>query len=545
MKYIYIIGILLLTVVLGCQEDDFEFGDIITPTNLQVDISIADDNSGNVVLIPTAENAINFHVVFSEGAQPVVVGNGLEAKNRYTTPGEYQQQVQVIAFGRAGVSSSIVVTLDLDVDVFIDPEILQILAGDGSKNWVWDSSNAGHFGVGDPLEDFPNYFSAAPNQLNPCLYDDVLTFNTDLTYNLETTEASFINWSEVKRFFPDATPGEFADECRDIDSQIETTTTFSIIDTNGVQELVVTNSMLSYWSGAMSYTILELSSDKLIVRGIQDPFDPPGDELAWYHTFVPQDGSGSGAGGGGDDGCETSITGDTGSGNFDVLVWSDEFNTDGPVCSGNWKFDLGAGGGWGNNELQYYTDRPENIKVENGNLVITAKAEQLSGAQYTSSRIRTQDNFEFQYGRVEIRAKLPTGGGTWPALWMLGADLPTNPWPGAGEIDIMEHRGNEQDLIKSTLHFPGNSGGDAIGSSTIIPGVSDNFNTYEVTWSEADIRFAVNGNVFYVFPNSAAVPFNKDFFLIMNVAMGGDFGGEVDPNFVASTMEVDYIRVYQ
>ncbi|MDB2631036.1 hypothetical protein N9Y36_04970, partial [Ulvibacter sp.] len=93
MKYIYIIGILLLTVVLGCQEDDFEFGDIVTPTNLQVDISIADDNSGNVTLIPTADNAINFHVIFSEGAQPVVVGNGLEAKNRYTTPGEYQQQV--------------------------------------------------------------------------------------------------------------------------------------------------------------------------------------------------------------------------------------------------------------------------------------------------------------------------------------------------------------------------------------------------------------------------------------------------------------------
>jgi len=189
--------------------------------------------------------------------------------------------------------------------------------------------------------------------------------------------------------------------------------------------------------------------------------------------------------------------------------------------------------------------RSENIKVENGSLIITAKAEQLSGAQYTSARIRSQDNFEFQYGRVEIRAKLPTGEGTWPALWMLGADLPTNPWPGAGEIDIMEHRGIEQDRIKSSFHFPGNSGGDAIGSSTLIPGLADNFNTYEVTWSEADIRFAVNGNVFYVFPNSAAVPFNKDFFLIMNVAMGGDFGGEVDPNFVASTMEVDYIRVYQ
>ena len=130
-------------------------------------------------------------------------------------------------------------------------------------------------------------------------------------------------------------------------------------------------------------------------------------------------------------------------------------------------------------------------------------------------------------------------------MWMLGADLETNPWPGAGEIDIMEHVGNQQDRIFSTLHFPGNSGGDGVGSSTTVVGVSDGFHIYSAEWSEDDIRFSVDGTVYYVFENNPAFPFNKDFFIIMNVAMGGNFGGNIDPNFVESTLEVDYVRVYQ
>ncbi|NND88980.1 MAG: glycoside hydrolase family 16 protein, partial [Flavobacteriaceae bacterium] len=169
----------------------------------------------------------------------------------------------------------------------------------------------------------------------------------------------------------------------------------------------------------------------------------------------------------------------------------------------------------------------------------------FSGSDFTSARLKTKDKFEFQYGRVEMRAKLPTGGGTWPAFWMLGADIDSNPWPGAGEIDIMEHVGNEQDRIYSTLHFPGNSGGDSIGSSTIISDVSEEFHVYEANWTANSIEFSVDGNVFYVFDNDPALPFNKDFFLLINVAMGGNFGGTIDPAFEMSTLEVDYIRVYQ
>jgi beta-glucanase (GH16 family) len=157
----------------------------------------------------------------------------------------------------------------------------------------------------------------------------------------------------------------------------------------------------------------------------------------------------------------------------------------------------------------------------------------------------TKDKFEFQYGRVEMRAKLPTGAGTWPAFWMLGADIDTNPWPGAGEMDIMEHVGNSQDVIFNSLHFPGNSGGDAITVDTPLPGASDDFNIYALEWTEDQITFYVNDTVGLSFPNSESVPFQKDFFLLVNVAMGGTFGGAIDPAFTESTFEIDYIRVYQ
>lgn len=546
MNYKYFLSIILLAFIVGCEEDDPAFGDTTAPSNLEVSVTVADDNSGNVSLTPTSQGAINYHVFFTEDQDPTVITDGETANFRYTQSGVYDQIITVVAFGRGGVSSSTSVVISLDVILTIDPVILQQIAGDGSKNWIWDSTNAGHFGVGDPAEVFPNFFSAAPGQLNPCMYDDVLTFSFDAdanyTFNLETNGESFINWAEVKRFFPDATPGEFADECRFIDDQLATNTDFVIIEEpDGRLGLTVTNSTMSYWSGATTYEILELTENILTIRGIQQPFDPTGAPLAWYHTFVPEDGATQGP-----ELCAVTTTGNTGNGNNDVLIWSDEFDVDGPPCDGNWSYDLANGNaGWGNGEEQYYTDRPENIRVENGVLIITAKKEQFSGSEYTSARIRTQDKFDFQYGRVEIRAKLPTGGGTWPAIWMLGSDLAEVSWPAAGEIDIMEHVGNQQNRIFSTLHFPGNSGGDSIGSSTIVPGVSDNFNIYGVEWSETDIRFSVNGNVFYVFPNSPNIPFNKNFFLIMNVAMGGNFGGAIDPNFEESTMEVDYIRVFQ
>lgn len=542
-KAISILIILLLPI--GCQEDDTRFGEVVTPSNLTVTVNVAEDQSGNVVVTPTAQGATLYHVYFTPDTDPVVITDGEQANFRYTQSGMYSQAITIIAFGTGGASSSTTVTVDLDIILVIDPQKLSDIAGAAGegKRWVWDATNAGHFGVGDPEVNFPNFFSASPNQLNPCLYDDVLTFQHDgqgnYNYALETTEATFTNWAEVKRFFPEASPIQFEDECRDLGDQIDVSTDFVILDNpTGNPTLTVTNSTLSYWSGATTYEIIELTENILVVRGIQEPFDPPGDPLAWYHTFVPD-------GGVVEPTC-SGLTGNTGSGNNDVLVWSDEFNDDGAPCIDNWQYDIGTGdNGWGNAESQYYTDRPENIIVENGVLKITAKAEVFNGSPYTSSRINSKDKFEFQYGRIEFRAKLPTGGGTWPAIWSLGADIDTNPWPGAGEIDYMEHVGNQQDRIFSTVHFPGNSGGNAIGDSIIVPGVSDDFHVYEVIWDENEIRSFIDNTLYFTFPNNSNVPFNKDFFMVMNVAMGGNFGGAIDPNFTESSMEVDYIRVYQ
>ncbi len=227
-----------------------------------------------------------------------------------------------------------------------------------------------------------------------------------------------------------------------------------------------------------------------------------------------------------------------------TLVWSDEFDGTGAPSSSKWGYDLGAGG-WGNSELQYYTNRTDNASVSNGTLKITLKAESYSGSSYTSARLLTKDKFSFKYGKIEVRAKLPAGGGTWPAIWMLGSNLTTVGWPACGEIDIMEHKGNDLNRIFGTLHHPGHSGGNGDGTTVVISNVSTEFHRYALEWSATTIKFLVDDVAFYTFNNTASLPFNQNFFIILNVAMGGTFGGTVDPAFSSAAMEVDYVRVYQ
>lgn len=225
------------------------------------------------------------------------------------------------------------------------------------------------------------------------------------------------------------------------------------------------------------------------------------------------------------------------------LVWSDEFNSAGAPDPAKWGYDLGAGG-WGNAELQYYTNRPENAVVQGGMLKIHALKENFSGSAYTSARLLSKGKFSFKYGKVEARAKLPAGVGTWPAIWMLGNNISTAGWPNCGEIDIMEHKGSELNKIYGTLHYPGHSGGNADGSTKIISNATTEFHKYSMEWSAAFIKIYVDDQLFHTFSNSASVPFNQEFFFILNVAMGGVFGGTVDPAFTNATMEIDYIRVY-
>ena len=228
------------------------------------------------------------------------------------------------------------------------------------------------------------------------------------------------------------------------------------------------------------------------------------------------------------------------------LLFSDEFDTPGTPNPSKWNYDIGTGsGGWGNNELQYYTNRLENAVVSNGTLKIIAKKENYSGSAYTSARLLTQNKFSFKYGKVEARAKLPAGVGTWPAIWMLGNNITTVGWPACGEIDIMEHKGSDLNKIYATLHHPGHSGGNGDGSTKVISNATTEFHIYRMEWSASSIKFYIDDVIFYTFSNNSSLPFNQNFFLLLNFAMGGNFGGTVDPAFTNATFEIDYIRVYQ
>jgi len=182
-------------------------------------------------------------------------------------------------------------------------------------------------------------------------------------------------------------------------------------------------------------------------------------------------------------------------------------------------------------------------------LKITAKKEDYQGFRYTSTRMLTQGKFDFTYGRVEVRAKLPIGGGTWPAIWMLGSSISTDGWPAAGEIDIMEHIGNEQGKIHSSIHTRSSFGNTVNTMSKMVSDVSTAFHIYGVKWTQNAIEFSIDEEVYYTYnpstKNTSTWPFYANQFIILNVAMGGNFGGNVDSNFTQSTMEIDYVRVYQ
>lgn len=229
-----------------------------------------------------------------------------------------------------------------------------------------------------------------------------------------------------------------------------------------------------------------------------------------------------------------------------TLFWADEFNSDGAPDPTKWGYDTGTGsGGWGNSELEYYTSRAQNVIVQGGILKITALKESYGGSAYTSARMLSKNKFSFTYGRIEIRAMLPAGLGTWPALWMLGSNVNSVSWPACGEIDIMEQRGSELNKIFGTLHYPDHSGANGNSANVTISDATTKFHVYAMDWSAASIKLYVDGVLFQTVANSAGTPFNNDFFFILNVAMGGNFAGAVDPAFTSAAMQVDYIRVYR
>jgi len=235
------------------------------------------------------------------------------------------------------------------------------------------------------------------------------------------------------------------------------------------------------------------------------------------------------------------------------LVWSDEF--DGPANSlpdqTKWGYDTGATG-WGNQELENYTKSPDNASLDgNGNLVIRAVR---TASGYTSARLKTQGKFTTTYGKIEARMRIPYGQGLWPAFWMLGSDIDTVGWPACGEIDIMENIGREPSINHGSMHAPGYSGGNSMTALYTLPNAqkfSDDFHTFSIVWSPQAVEFFVDGHS-YEKVTPASIPagtkwvFNKPFFLLLNVAVGGSWPGNPDASTqFPQTMTVDYVRVYQ
>jgi beta-glucanase (GH16 family) len=235
------------------------------------------------------------------------------------------------------------------------------------------------------------------------------------------------------------------------------------------------------------------------------------------------------------------------------LVWSDEFDKGTRPDTTKWAYNIGTGSnGWGNNEAEYYTSDSTNARIENGNLIIEARKENKGGKSYTSARLLTQGKASWTYGRIEVRAKLPKGVGTWPAIWMLGDNINTVGWPACGEIDIMEHVGKVQDEINWSTHSKLNNWtlGTQRTNKATIDGVSTAFHVYKLEWSKDYIQFFVDDKLYYTSPNegkgSDYYPFVAPQFLLLNFAIGGNMGGNtIDDSIFPCRMEVDYVRVYQ
>ena len=233
-------------------------------------------------------------------------------------------------------------------------------------------------------------------------------------------------------------------------------------------------------------------------------------------------------------------------------AWQDEFDYTGLPDSTKWGYDLG-GSGWGNNEAQYYTNAITNAKVENGKLTITSRKESMGGKNYTSARLISKNKGDFLYGRIEVRAKLPTGRGTWPAIWMLPTDWAYGGWPRSGEIDIMEHVGYDPNNVLSSIHteaYNHSIGTQKSGGLTIATSMTE-FHNYRVDWTPYAVKAYYDDQLTFTFVNEgkgyAEWPFDKRFHLLLNLAIGGNWGGAqgIDDTIFPASFEIDYVRAYK
>ncbi len=539
-KLIYIFTSLVAVafVITACQDDDASFGDVIAPSNIVVTTEIVGqdsanpygDGSGVVNFTAIADNAINYKFVYNSAEVSSPIG---EASMNFSNLGVNTYDVVVIAYGTGGTSSSTVVSVEVLATYSPPQDLLDILVGDGSKVWRLKSEQAGHFGLGPVGGQIPSeWYGAGPEEkAGVGMYDDRFIFNEDgtFTYITNNTNDDVTEDPSGTVFGRDGLINELGSGSGTVNgADVENfpyndySESWVLIAPGGQETISLTGlAFISYYcGGSHNYQIFDRSVPNELLLKTTDG----NNEFDWWFIITSEEPGGN------------SFTSQ-----YNNLVWEDDFNTNGAPDAGNWTYDLGAGG-WGNQELQTYTDNAENVIVEDGFLKITAKAD---GTSYTSARLKSEGLYDFTFGRVEVRAKLPVSIGTWPAIWMLGSDYQTNTWPACGEIDIMEQTGQDKNVVLGTVHHPGVSPGAGDSSSISVPTSTTEFHNYTVEWTPDEIIFLVDDTVFHTVANTSDLPFDSDFFIILNIAMGGTLGGDVDPAFTEDTMEIDYVRVYQ
>jgi beta-glucanase (GH16 family) len=228
---------------------------------------------------------------------------------------------------------------------------------------------------------------------------------------------------------------------------------------------------------------------------------------------------------------------------FTNLVWSDDFDYTGAIDPDKWTHEVREQ--WYNNEVQSTTNSLDNSKVEDGKLKITAI--KTANGSFTSARIRTYKKLDFTYGRIDVKAKMPSKtNGVWPAIWLLGSNYESIDWPACGEIDIQEYAHTNSFNVQSTVHQPEGYAGQGDSHVTYdYNNIDEEFHVYSLVWTKEALTFYVDDKPHHIVGNSCALPFNWDFYLILNFAMGGDMGGDIDSSFTSETMEIDYVKVYQ
>ncbi len=552
LKHYLAILLSIAFVITSCQDDDAKIGEIIIPSDVTISAQIVGqdtdnpygDGSGLVNFTASANNEITYQFNFGNGKTGVAPSGNIQ--HRFTNTGVNTYTVVVSAVGTGGVLSS----TSMEVEVyssFSDVEAENLLAGElvgDSKTWYWAANIPLHVGLGPVEDDYGNgefAYEAWWNGIQPwddekyCMYQNEFVFTrttSGLTFE-QTVGPAFVPGTYASEL------GVAGDTCHD---ETVATTMFGVKQVSflpstskaalegsyndkpyrGTAFEISDGGFMGWYVGASTYDIISVTENMLQVRIIQK-----GGGFAWYQVFTSS----------------KPVENESGFESvYNNLVWADEFDAPGAPNPNNWTYDLGDNG-WGNGEVQNYTDNAENVIVEDGMLKITAKADGMGG--YTSARLKSENLHEFTFGRVEVRAKLPKAQGTWPAIWMLGANFDTVGWPTCGEIDIMEQTGQDKTKTSAALHFPDNSGGDAVTSETSNATATTEFHNYTVEWTATTITFLVDNTVFLTFDNTPDSSFNSDFFMILNVAMGGTLGGTIAPDFTQDTMEIDYVRVYQ